>query len=92
MTELWLVDNGIDVSEVFKVKLLQSHYDEDDKEDIDVYGKLSDDEDENDEEDIEGSSSASDDSLPRGYSVENSYNEEKEQACLALREICCNTG
>lgn len=38
------------------------------------------------------SSSASADSTQCRYSVENSYNEEKEQACLALREICINTG
>ncbi|XP_050295458.1 importin-4-like [Anthonomus grandis grandis] len=69
-----------------------SHFDEEDKDKIDVYGELSDDEDENCEEDIEGSSEASDDSAQCRYSVENSYNEEKEQACLALREICINTG
>ncbi|CAG9770533.1 unnamed protein product [Ceutorhynchus assimilis] len=67
-----------------------SHYDEEQKEDIDVYAGLSDDDDKG-EEDIEDDSSSSDDSQCR-YSVENSYNEEKEQACLALRVICANTG
>lgn len=50
------------------------------------------DEEEDVEEDIDVSSSASADSTQCRYSVENSYNEEKEQACLALREICINTG
>ncbi|XP_060535658.1 importin-4-like isoform X2 [Cylas formicarius] len=68
-----------------------THYDEDEKEDVNVYGELSD-EDNDDEEDIEGDSSASEDSTQCRYSVENSYNEEKEQACLALREICLNIG
>lgn len=68
-----------------------THYDEEDKDDIDVYAELSD-ENEDGEEDIEGESSVSDDSTQCRYSVENSYNDEKEQACLALREICLNTG
>ncbi|KAF7274386.1 importin-4-like [Rhynchophorus ferrugineus] len=68
-----------------------THYDEEEKEEIDVYGEISD-EDDDAEEDIEGESSASEDSTQCRYSVENSYNEEKEQACLALREICINTG
>ncbi|KAJ8963724.1 hypothetical protein NQ317_011346 [Molorchus minor] len=67
-----------------------THYEEDDKDEIDVY-EFSD-EDEDVEEDIDGSSSGSVDSAQCRYSVENSYNEEKEQACLALREICINTG
>ncbi|KAJ8957095.1 hypothetical protein NQ318_007310 [Aromia moschata] len=67
-----------------------THYEEEEKDDIDVY-EFSD-EDEDVEEDIEGSSSGSADSTQCRYSVENSYNEEKEQACLALREICLNTG
>ncbi|ENN75169.1 hypothetical protein YQE_08282, partial [Dendroctonus ponderosae] len=69
-----------------------THYDEEEKDEIDVYGELSDEDEENIEEDIDNSSSASDDSNQYRYSVENSYNEEKEQACLALREICLNTG
>lgn len=44
------------------------------------------------EEDIENASTSSADSTQCRYSVENSYNEEKEQACLALKEICVNTG
>lgn len=65
-----------------------THYEEEEKDDLDVYGELSDDEDV--EEDIE--STSSEDSAACRYSVENAYNEEKEQACLALREICINTG
>jgi hypothetical protein len=68
-----------------------THYEEDEKEELDVYGELSDD-DEDEEEDIDVASSSSADSTHCRYSVENSYNEEKEQACLALREICINTG
>ncbi|XP_074042768.1 importin-4 [Leptinotarsa decemlineata] len=67
-----------------------THYEEEEKDDVDVYAELSEDEDV--EEDIEVSSSGSADSTQCRYSVENSYNEEKEQACLALREICLNTG
>ncbi|XP_049818951.1 importin-4-like isoform X2 [Aethina tumida] len=68
-----------------------THYDEEDKDDIDVYAELSD-EDPDVEEDIENASTSSADSTQCRYSVENSYNEEKEQACLALKEICVNTG
>ncbi|KAG5874324.1 hypothetical protein JTB14_016355 [Gonioctena quinquepunctata] len=71
--------------------LFQTHYEEEEKDDVDVYAELSD-EDDDVEEDIEVSSSGSVDSTQCRYSVENSYNEEKEQACLALREICVNTG
>lgn len=62
------------------------------KEEVDVYAELSDISDEDAEEDIDRSSSESEDSTQCRYSVGNSYNEEKEQACLALREICINTG
>lgn len=58
---------------------------------MNLYGDLSD-EDDVTEEDIDDDSSASADSTQCRYSVENSYNEEKEQACLALKEICVNTG
>ncbi|VEN33574.1 unnamed protein product [Callosobruchus maculatus] len=68
-----------------------THYEEEEKDGIDIYADLSD-EEEDVEEDIDGSSSGSVDSAQCRYSVENSYNEEKEQACLALREICVNTG
>ncbi|CAH1990534.1 unnamed protein product [Acanthoscelides obtectus] len=68
-----------------------AHYEEEEKDGIDIYADLSDEEDDV-EEDIDGSSSGSVDSAQCRYSVENSYNEEKEQACLALREICVNTG
>ncbi|KAJ8924603.1 hypothetical protein NQ315_000753 [Exocentrus adspersus] len=66
-----------------------THYEEEEK---DIVYLDSSDEEEDAEEDIDGSSSASADSTQCRYSVENSYNEEKEQACLALREICINTG
>ncbi|XP_056634376.1 importin-4-like [Diorhabda carinulata] len=68
-----------------------THYEDEDKDEIDVYGELSED-DEDIEEDIDGSSSGSGDSTQCRYSVENSYNEEKEQACLSLKDICLNTG
>ncbi|KAJ8943944.1 hypothetical protein NQ314_009608 [Rhamnusium bicolor] len=68
-----------------------THYEDEEKDEIDVYAELSD-EDDDFEEDIEASSSGSADSTQCRYSVENSYNEEKEQACLALREICLHTG
>ncbi|XP_018577628.1 importin-4 [Anoplophora glabripennis] len=66
-----------------------THYEEEEKDVVDLESS---DEEENVEEDIDVSSSASADSTQCRYSVENSYNEEKEQACLALREICINTG
>lgn len=66
---------------------LQTHYEEEEKEGLDVYDELSDSED---EEDIDVESSSSGSSAQCRYSVENSYNEEKEQACLTLREICLN--
>lgn len=60
---------------------LQSHYKDDETA---LYEDLSDDPD---EEDIEGESSVSDDEDVASYSVENAYVEEKEEACLALKEI-----
>ncbi|CAG9833231.1 unnamed protein product [Diabrotica balteata] len=68
-----------------------AHYDDEDKDEIDVYAELSE-EDDDIEEDIDGSSTGSADSAQCRYSVENSYNEEKEQACLSLKDICVNTG
>ncbi|XP_050512029.1 importin-4 [Diabrotica virgifera virgifera] len=68
-----------------------THYDDEDKDEIDVYAELSE-EDDDIEEDIDGSSTGSADSAQCRYSVENSYNEEKEQACLSLKDICVNTG
>lgn len=55
-----------------------------------MYDELS--ESDEDDEDIDIGSTSSTSSVQCRYSVENSYNEEKEQACLALREICLNTG
>lgn len=55
-----------------------------------MYDDLSDSDE--DEEDIDIASTSSAGSTQCRYSVENSYNEEKEQACLALREICLNAG
>lgn len=59
---------------------------------MNIYGDLSEGEDADEEDIDDASSSASADSTQCRYSVENSYNEEKEQACLALKEICLNTG
>lgn len=59
-----------------------SHYKE--EEGVDFYDDLSDEEDK--EEDI-GSEDSSEDEEVAGYSVENPYVEEKEEACLALKEI-----
>lgn len=61
-------------------------YDEEEKDGIDLYDELSE-SDEDVEEDIECESSSSDSTQCR-YSVENSYNDEKEQACLSITEIC----
>lgn len=58
-----------------------SHYKDDETA---LYEDLSDDPD---EEDIEAESSVSDDEDVASYSVENAYVEEKEEACLALKEI-----
>ncbi|CAH1164397.1 unnamed protein product [Phyllotreta striolata] len=71
-----------------------TQYDNEDKDEIDVYAELSDEDDieEDIEEDIDGSSVNSEDSTQCRYSVENSYNEEKEQACSSLKDICMNTG
>ncbi|KAJ3660491.1 hypothetical protein Zmor_004938 [Zophobas morio] len=79
------------ISSIQSSEGIVTHYEEEEKEDLDVYAELSDD-DEEEEEDLDVASSSSADSTHCRYSVENSYNEEKEQACLALREICINTG
>ncbi|XP_022906239.1 importin-4-like [Onthophagus taurus] len=73
------------------IKTIQSsegiiaHYEEDEKEGLDLYDDISGSENE-DEEDIENESVSSDSTQCR-YSVENSYNDEKEQACLSLTEL-----
>lgn len=64
--------------------------DEDEKEAIDVYDDLSDSEAEEDI-DGDGESECSDSSNYR-YTVENSYNDEKEQACVSLMDISKNMG
>lgn len=56
---------------------------------LDVYDDLS---DSNDEEDIENESTDEEDDDVAGYILENSYIEEKEEACLALREFAIHTG
>ncbi|XP_076355100.1 importin-4-like isoform X1 [Tachypleus tridentatus] len=48
--------------------------------------------DENDEEDIENDEDNDEENDVEGYSVENSYLEEKEDTCCALREIAANVG
>lgn len=45
-----------------------------------------------DEEDIDNESEVSSDSCAVQYSVENAYVEEKEEACLALKDIALHTG
>ncbi|XP_011329441.1 importin-4 isoform X2 [Ooceraea biroi] len=56
-----------------------------------VYDNLSESDDENEEEDIEHTDNEDDDDDVEGYSVENSYIEEKEEAVIALKEIAENT-
>lgn len=70
---------------------IETVLEEEEKDKLDIYDELSDD-DENYEEDIDGQSSASDDSEQCKYMVENAYVEEKEQACITLKEICENVG
>lgn len=50
-----------------------------------VYDDIS--ETENEEEDIDHTDNEEDDEDVEGYSVENSYMEEKEESVMALREI-----
>lgn len=57
---------------------------------MDIYDELSETDDEG-EDDIETESTDSDSTQCR-YSVENSYNDEKEQACVSLSEICKHMG
>ncbi|XP_060832672.1 importin-4-like [Bombus pascuorum] len=70
------------------------HFKEDETSAFPVYDDLSENENENDEEDIENTDNEEDDDDEdvAGYSVENSYIEEKEEAILALKEIAENTG
>lgn len=65
------------------------HFKEDEASAFPVYEDLS---DTADEEDIDHESDVSDDEDVAEYRVENAYVEEKEEACLALREIAENTG
>lgn len=67
-----------------------AHYEEEEKDGLDIYDELSE-SDEDCEEDIENESTDSDSTQCR-YSVENSYNDEKEQACISLGEICKHMG
>lgn len=62
--------------------------DEEDEDALDIYDDLS---DTDEEEDIEQESTCSESSQAR-YSVENSYNDEKEQACISLGDISKNIG
>ncbi|XP_033183456.1 importin-4 [Bombus vancouverensis nearcticus] len=70
------------------------HFKEDETSAFPVYDDLSENENENDEEDIENTDNEedNDDDDVAGYSVENAYIEEKEEAILALKEIAENTG
>ncbi|XP_067002902.2 importin-4 [Anabrus simplex] len=65
------------------------HYKEEDNPAFPVYEDLS---DNAEEEDIENVSEEEEDDEVAGYSVENAYVEEKEEACLALRELALYTG
>ncbi|XP_075230407.1 importin-4-like [Lycorma delicatula] len=65
------------------------HYKEDENNAFPVYEDLS---DTADEEDIDHESDISEDEDVAAYTVENAYVEEKEEACVALREIAENTG
>lgn len=73
--------------------MLQPHFKEDVNSAFPVYEDLSDNENENEEEDIENTDNEDegDDEDVAGYSVENAYIEEKEEAVLALKEIAQNT-
>lgn len=68
------------------------HFKEDETSAFPVYEDLS--ENENEEEDIENTDNEedNDDDDVAGYSVENAYIEEKEEAILALKEIAEHTG
>ncbi|KAF5282240.1 hypothetical protein FQA39_LY17660 [Lamprigera yunnana] len=69
---------------------IETYYDEDDKDGVDLYD---DSESDNDfEEDIEIASSTTEDSEQCKFMVENSYVDEKEQACTTLKEFCVNVG
>lgn len=57
--------------------------------DCDIFAQNSDSEENSDEEDI--SSNDSEDLGQCNFSVENPYIDEKEQACLTLKEICSHT-
>ncbi|XP_076248556.1 importin-4 [Calliopsis andreniformis] len=68
------------------------HFKEDETSAFPVYEDLSDNENENEEEDIENTDNEDDgDDDVAGYSVENAYIEEKEEAILALKEIAEHT-
>ncbi|XP_018320441.1 importin-4 isoform X2 [Agrilus planipennis] len=70
---------------------IETHYADDEKDGADIYDDLSDSEDDL-EEDIEIGSDTDTDSTQCKYSVENAYIDEKEQACITLRELCRNVG
>lgn len=63
--------------------------DEDVANQCDIFFTSSDSEENSDEEDI--GSEDSEDVEPGQYLVENPFIEEKEQACLTLKEICSQT-
>ncbi|XP_069698314.1 importin-4-like [Periplaneta americana] len=65
------------------------HYKDDENTAFPVYEDLS---DAAEEEDIENESEDEEEEEVAGYSVENVYVEEKEEACIALTEIAKNTG
>lgn len=69
---------------IYEIWFFQSHYKEDDTNNF--YDDLSD-EPEEEDIDVPTDEDEDDDDEIAGYSVENAYVEEKEEACLALKEI-----
>ncbi|KAB0797014.1 hypothetical protein PPYR_11075 [Photinus pyralis] len=69
---------------------IETLYNDEEKDGVDLYDDT---ESDNDlEEDIEILSSTTDDSEQCKFMVENSYVDEKEQACRTLKELCVNVG
>ncbi|KOC63425.1 Importin-4 [Habropoda laboriosa] len=86
-----IIDNMI--SSIQSSEGIVPHFKENESSAFPVYEDLSDNENENEEEDIENTDNEDDDDDDdvAGYSVENAYIEEKEEAILALKEIAEHT-
>lgn len=74
-------------------KIFQTHYKENEEAAFPVYEPCLQNSDSDGEEDIENTDNEDDDDDEdiAGFSVENAYVEEKEEAILALKEIAQNT-